>query len=94
VRHPDPVRDWHSASNTLVLLAVPDERSLKWLCDDATAAGHRIVRFCEPDLGFELTAAALEPAAHRLVSRLPLALARWGEVKHHDRSSRPEQPAR
>ncbi|GIJ43780.1 hypothetical protein Val02_06660 [Virgisporangium aliadipatigenens] len=81
VRHPDLIGDWHSTSNTLVLLAVPDELALGWLCDDATALGLRVVRFHEPDLGFELTAAALEPAAHRLVSNLPLALARWGEVK-------------
>jgi hypothetical protein len=81
VCHPDLIGDWHSNSNTLVLLAVPDELSLGWLCDDIAAAGFRVVRFHEPDRGFELTAAALEPAARRLVSNLPLALARWGEVK-------------
>jgi hypothetical protein len=75
------VRDWHRTSNTLVVLAAADELSLGWLCDDAVAAGLRVVRFHEPDLGGALTAAALEPAAHRLVSRLPLALNGRGEVR-------------
>jgi hypothetical protein len=56
------------------VLAAPDELSLGWLCDDADAAGFRVVRFHEPDLGGALTAAALEPAAARLVARFPLAL--------------------
>jgi hypothetical protein len=59
----------------LVVLATPDELSLTWLCDDAAAAGLRVVRFHEPDLGGALTAAAFEPAAHRLFSHLPVALA-------------------
>jgi hypothetical protein len=63
------------------VLTTPDELTLSWLCTDAAAAGFRIVRFHEPDLGHALTAAALEPAAHRLVSHLPLALMRRGEVK-------------
>ncbi len=73
--------DWHAASNTLVVLAVADELSLGWLCDDAEAGGLRVVRFHEPDLGGALTAAAFEPAAAHLVSRLPLAFSRGEEVK-------------
>jgi hypothetical protein len=68
------VRDWHSESNTLVLLAVPDELALSWLCADAGRAGLRNVAFHEPDLDGALTALALEPAARRLVAHLPLAL--------------------
>jgi hypothetical protein len=63
------------------VLAVPDELSLGWLCDDAAAAGLLAVRFHEPDLRGALTAAALEPAAARLVSRLPLAFSRGEEVR-------------
>jgi hypothetical protein len=63
------------------VLAVPDELSLGWLCDDAAAAGLLAVRFHEPDLGGALTATALEPAAARLVSRLPLAFSRGEEVR-------------
>jgi hypothetical protein len=73
VTYPLLVGDWHAASNTLVALAVPDELSLGWLCDDAAAAGLRVTRFHEPDLGGALTAAAIEPAGRRLVSSLPLA---------------------
>jgi hypothetical protein len=64
------------------MLAAPDELSLGWLCDDAATADLKIVRVREPDLGGALTAAALEPAAARLVSRLPLALSRGEEVKN------------
>jgi hypothetical protein len=86
IAHPTVTARWHAASNTLVVLAVPDELSLGWLCDDAAAAGLLAVRFHEPDLGgaltaAALTAAALEPAAARLVSRLPLAFSRGGEVR-------------
>jgi hypothetical protein len=63
------------------VLAAPDELSLGWLCDDAAAAGLLVVRFHEPDLGGALTAAALEPAAGRLVSRFPLAFSRREEVR-------------
>jgi len=81
VAYPDIVGDWHVASNTLVVLAASDEISLGWLCDDAATAGIRVVRFHEADLGYSLTAAALESAAHKLVSHLPLALSRRGEVR-------------
>ena len=77
--HPGPAAGWHASSNTLVLLAARDELALRWLCDDAAEAGHRLVRVHEPDLGGALTAAALEPAAHRLVRRLPLLGSRGGE---------------
>jgi hypothetical protein len=81
VTHPELVAKWHSTSNTLVVLAAPDELALHWLADDARASGFRTVHFYEPDLGDCLTAVALEPAAHRLVSHLPLALNRREEVK-------------
>jgi hypothetical protein len=79
--HPALVDDWHTTSNTVVVLATSDELSLGRLCDDVSAAGLRAVRFHEPDLDGALTAAALEPAARRLVSRLPLALSRGEEVR-------------
>lgn len=78
VAHPALLSDWHRTSNTLVLLSVPDELSLHWLHEDARAAGLRSSAFHEPDLGGALTAVALEPAAHRLVRHLPLALVREG----------------
>jgi hypothetical protein len=81
IAHPDLVGDWYTASNTLVVLTTSDELALGWLCADAEAAGLRVVGFHEPDMGGALTAAALEPAARRLVSHLPLALSRREEVK-------------
>jgi hypothetical protein len=64
-----------------VVLSAPDEASLAALCRAAAAAGLRAIPFREPDFGDALTAVALEPAAHRLVSHLPLALSRRGEVR-------------
>jgi hypothetical protein len=81
VTYPGVTSDWHAASDTLVVLAIADELSLGRLCEDATAAGLRVVMFHEPDLDGSLTAAALEPASHRLVARLPLAFSRGEEVR-------------
>ena len=81
VAYPEILIEWHRASNTLVVLAAPDEIALSWLCDDAAASGLRLIRFQEPDLGGALTAVALEPAARRLVAHLPLALSSREEVK-------------
>jgi len=68
-----------------VVLSAPDEASLAHLHLAALAAGLHAIAFREPDLGLALTAVALEPAAHRLVSHLPLALSRravtGGEVR-------------
>jgi hypothetical protein len=72
---PDLIDAWRRESNTIVLLCAPDELALTWLYADAAAAGHVAVAVREPDLGGSLTAVALEPAAYRLVSDLPLALA-------------------
>ncbi|MFI6214548.1 hypothetical protein ACIBCD_21375 [Nocardia brasiliensis] len=81
VAYPDVVVGWHATSNVLVVLTAPDELSLGWLCTDAAAAGHRLVRVHEPDLDGALTAAAFEPAARRLVAHLPLAFAEREEVR-------------
>jgi hypothetical protein len=81
VAYPEIFVEWHRASNTLVMLATPDEASLSWLCADAAASGLRLIPFYEPDLGDALTAVALEPAARRLVAHLPLALYSRGEVR-------------
>jgi hypothetical protein len=77
--YPQLAADWHAHSNTLVVLAAPDELALHWLGDDAESAGLRLTRFYEPDLGGALTAVAFEPSARRLLVHLPLALRR--EVK-------------
>ena len=79
--HRDFTAEWRAASNTVALLAAPDELALAWLCQDAIAAGLRLARFHEPDLGAALTAVALEPAAQPLLTHLPTVLSRRKEVK-------------
>jgi hypothetical protein len=81
VTYPELVENWHRTSNTLVLLAAPDELRLGWLYADAVAGGLHAIAFHEPDLGGALTAVAFEPAAHRLLAHLPLVLSRRREVK-------------
>jgi hypothetical protein len=74
VKHPELLADWHARSNTLVVLAVEDEPALLRLERDAHDGGYRVAAFREPDLGYALTALALEPAGRRLVRRVSLAL--------------------
>lgn len=72
-QHPDLESRWFRESNTIVLLEVPDEAALQELASRASASEIESSEFSEePDLG--LTALALGPSAHRLVSSLPLAL--------------------
>jgi hypothetical protein len=74
--HPEIDREWHRESNTLALLAVPDERALTCLWERARHGGVRHAVFREPDIGDALTAIALEPGAgtRRLCRGLRLAL--------------------
>ena len=74
---PDVDRSWHAGSNTLALLAVPNEAALVGVLRKAQDRGIRVACFREPDFGDQLTALAVEPsqAAQRLCRALPLALA-------------------
>ena len=71
---PGLTRAWHEDSQNLILLAVPDEAALARLIAAAERDGHLYAAFREPDLGGQLTAVALEPAAARLLSAFPLML--------------------
>lgn len=71
---PDVDRQWFESSNTLALLAVPDEPSLARLLRKARWRGP-VSEFREPDRGGELTAIAIGPWGKPVVARLPLALA-------------------
>lgn len=62
-----------------MFLVALDELALYQLLERATA--HRVAIFQEPDLGYALTAIALEPAARQLVQRYPLAFSVREEVK-------------
>lgn len=73
--HPAVDKLWFESSNTLVLLEVPDERSLLDLADRARSSGAPVSVFHEPDIGNAPTALALGPNARHLVRHLPLAFA-------------------
>jgi len=69
-------RAWRRASNTLVVVVVPDVAALRALARDARAAGVLTVAFRDLDLAPRLTSLALAPcaAARALCRRWPLAL--------------------
>ncbi len=74
--HPEVYSKWFETSNTLAMLATPNEESLGTLLREARAFGLLVSEFREPDIGNALTAIALEPGplSKKLTSRLPLAL--------------------
>lgn len=91
-REDESVACWHSSSNVIVSLCVPDEASLSFL--QARLAPHvPVTEFREEDLGFELTAIAviLPPGLRHLVSSLPLALRGVDPVQ--DRTARRREGA-
>lgn len=71
--HPSADKEWFEQSNTLALLAAPDEEALARMMDRAFDLGIRAAAFREPDLGGSLTAIAIEPAGARICRGLPLA---------------------
>jgi len=70
----DTIDSWYATSNTLALLATPDEGALERLYQKALDRGIPACRFQEPDLNNQTTAIALGPEAAKLVRSLPLAL--------------------
>ena len=75
LEHPDLASTWHAKSDSVVVLAAPDERALIAFADKARARGIAVTTFREPDLGDELTAIALAPGeqTRKLCSNFPLA---------------------
>lgn len=67
---------WHTESNNLVCLSVPDEAALVALAAAIAAKGLPVVCFHEPDLNDALTAVAVSSEAQPLLASLPLALRR------------------
>ena len=70
---------WKEHSNYLGLLSVKDELALKRLAMSATKRGLAVSLFCEPDLGWSVTAIAIEAGSisRKLCNRLPLALSEY-----------------
>lgn len=76
VTNPSLVRDWHNNSNYLVIVAVPDEDTLRELSLKALALGIPSAPVSEPDLDDQMTAIALAPGekSGKLCANFPLAL--------------------
>lgn len=72
--HPTIDREWFETSNNLVVLQAPGLDDVARLLRRAQGDSLPVAAFHEDDMGGELTAIALGPAARRLVSSLPLAL--------------------
>ena len=73
--NPEQFHSWHTASNYVVVVAVPDENALTALASRAILRDIGMSAVREPDLDDELTAIALEhgDAARALCANLPLA---------------------
>lgn len=79
--HPKLYKEWYNVSEYIGFLSVKDLSSLVALCSRLDGLGINYSSFCEPDIGNELTAIAVEPTpmATRHVSDVPLAMK---EQKH------------
>lgn len=73
-QHPEIEKTWHAESNTVAMLAVPDEGCLVIWYEKLRRWGYAVAEFREPDLGNTLTAFCVEPRAGRLLRDVPLAL--------------------
>ncbi|QAX94204.1 peptidyl tRNA hydrolase [Mycobacterium phage Adlitam] len=76
-QHPTFARSWRHRSNFLVVVSVPDEEALLALASEAAIGkGLCTTLVCEPDLGDEHTALAIQPgpAAATLCASFKLAL--------------------
>ncbi len=73
-QHPESAAEWRAMSNSLVVVATPDETSLVRLIDRALVAGVRPTVFREADYGDAVTAVALPTgkASRKLCANLPL----------------------
>lgn len=72
--HPSVESQWYRASNTIVLLEVPDEDALKKLTAEAELANCTVSSFEDDDLpSHGTTALTLGPEGKRLLRSLPLA---------------------
>lgn len=75
IHHSESAAQWHSLSNSLIVLEAKDARHLSEIQEKAKKRGLTVHEFREPDLGDEITALAFEPnsANRKLLSNLPLA---------------------
>jgi hypothetical protein len=83
--HPHLVRSWDSAGGYIIVLSVAGLDELCELEWELIESGSVVTRFCEPDLGDELTslAALATKAGGRRLRSLPLAGASLGDDGSH-----------
>ena len=62
LEYPEQSAQWHKDSNTIVVLAVQDERALQNVEEGLKILGMEHISFKEPDIGNELTAIAILPS--------------------------------
>ena len=76
VADPLTVRDWAIISNYVVVLSVADEPALATIAAELRARHVSVREVTEPDLDNQLTAIVVlpHPEAHKVLSKLPLAL--------------------
>lgn len=60
-------QDWWQISNRVVVLTVPDEKTLFDIYQECLRKGSKTALFCEPDKDYEATALALEPSDQMFV---------------------------
>lgn len=91
MRHPSSASQWHSISNSLIVLEAKDASALSELQERAKNRSMEVQEFREPDLGDEITALAFTPSpkVRRLLSNLPLAGKNLhNQAKLHEREHR------
>ena len=69
-QYPIVYETWYTESNNIVIL---QEEDIGTLAVELEELGFKVSRFFEPDCNDMLTAIAVEPAAWKLLSTLPLA---------------------
>ena len=74
--HPTIAKEWNTISKYLVFLSVENEKVLHQLLEKIKYRDIKHTIFAEPDIGYQLTAVAVEPSerTRKLTSKLPLAL--------------------
>ena len=92
-QHPTLANQWHSISNSIIVLEAKNARELSELQEKAIERGLKVTAFREPDIGDEITALAFEPSedTRKFLSNLPCAgkkLHQQDELRHREHVKR------
>lgn len=83
--YPKEYKEWKTNSNSIICLAVKDEKKLIKLTEKLQSKQINISPFYEPDIDNQLTAIAIEPSinARKITSYIPLVGKKSGNVDKH-----------